>query len=86
MYLHIGNNYLVRLSDVVGIFDIENTTVDKCTKKFLERAEREKHCIYTTLEMPKSFVVTVRNGEEKVYISQLAAGTLKKRLAEGIDS
>ncbi len=80
MYLHIGNNYSVDTRDIVGIFDIENTTVEKCTKKLLERAEKEHKCVYTTYEMPKSFIITVKNGKEKVYISQLAAETLKKRL------
>ncbi|MBQ9895614.1 MAG: DUF370 domain-containing protein [Ruminococcus sp.] len=83
MYLHIGNNYSVDTRDIVGIFDIENTTVEKCTKLLLERAEKEHKCIYTTYEMPKSFIITVKNGREKVYISQLAASTLKKRLADG---
>ncbi len=83
MYLHIGNNYSVDTRDIVGIFDIENTTVEKCTKKLLERAEKEHKCVYTTYEMPKSFIVTMKNGKERVYISQLAAGTLKKRLIEG---
>ncbi|MCM1313826.1 MAG: DUF370 domain-containing protein [Prevotella sp.] len=80
MYLHIGNNYSVNPYDVVGIFDIENTTTGKFTKKFLERAEKNHLCIYATYEMPKSFIVTVKNGMEKVYISQLSAYTLKKRL------
>ena len=83
IYLHIGNNYSVDTIDIVGIFDIENTTVEKCTKLLLERAEKEHKCIYTTYEMPKSFIITVKNGREKVYISQLAASTLKKRLADG---
>ncbi len=83
IYLHIGNNYSVDTRDIVGIFDIENTTVEKCTKLLLERAEKEHKCIYTTYEMPKSFIITVKNGREKVYISQLAASTLKKRLADG---
>ena len=83
MYLHIGNNYSVDVRDIVGIFDIENTTVEKCTKLLLERAEKEKKCIYTTYEMPKSFIVTMNEGREKVYISQLSAATLRKRLAEG---
>ena len=69
--------------DIVGIFDIENTTVEKCTKILLERAEKEKKCVYTTYEMPKSFIITVRNGRERLYISQLAASTLRKRLADG---
>jgi len=30
--------------------------------------------------MPKSFVITVKNGIEKIYISQLSASTLRKRL------
>ncbi len=83
MYLHIGNNYSVDVRDIVGIFDIENTTVEKCTKLLLERAEKEKKCIYTTYEMPKSFIITVKNGSERVYISQLSAATLRKRLKNG---
>ena len=83
MYLHIGNNYSVDVRDIVGIFDIENTTVEKCTKLLLERAEKEKKCIYTTYEMPKSFIVTLNDGRERVYISQLSAATLRKRLADG---
>ncbi len=83
MYLHIGNNYSVDVRDIVGIFDIENTTVEKCTKLLLERAEKEKKCVYTTYEMPKSFIVTMNEGRERVYISQLSVATLRKRLAEG---
>lgn len=80
MYLHIGNNYSIDVCDVVGIFDIENTTVGKCTKKLLERAEKNHFCVYTTYEMPKSFIITVKDGKEKLYISQLSAYTLRKRL------
>lgn len=80
MYLHIGNNYSVDMRDVIGIFDIENTTVGKCTKKLLERSEKNCFCIYATYEMPKSFVITMKNGEEKLYISQLSAYTLRKRM------
>lgn len=80
MYLHIGNNYSINIRDVIGIFDMENTTTGKFTKKLLERAEKNHLCIYTTYEMPKSFIITMTNGTEKVYISQLSAYTLKKRL------
>ena len=83
MYLHIGNNYSVDIRDIVGIFDIENTTVEKWTKLLLERVEKEKHCVYTTYEMPKSFIITVKKGTERIYISQLSAATLRKRLENG---
>lgn len=84
MYLHLGNDYMVEISDIVGIFDIENTTVGKCTKKLLDRAEKEHRCVYATMDMPKSFVITMKNGVEKLYISQLAAYTLRTRLYNGI--
>lgn len=83
MYLHVGNDYSVEVKDIVGIFDIENTTVGKCTKKLLDRAEKEKCCVYATMDLPKSFIIVMKNGKEKLYISQLSASTLKKRLAEG---
>lgn len=80
MYLHIGNEYSVKIKDIIGIFDIENTTIGKYTKEYLERAEKNKMCVYTTSEMPKSFIVAFKNGIETVYISQLAVSTLKRRL------
>ncbi len=82
-YLHIGNNYSVYTPDIVGIFDMDNTTVGSPTKKLLDNAEKEKRCIYTTYELPKSFIITVKNGKNFVYISQLSAATLKKRLLSG---
>ncbi len=83
MYLHIGNDFSVDIRDVIGIFDLENTTVEKCTKLLLDRAVKEKKCVYINYEMPKSFVITVRNGIEKVYISPLLASTLRKRMENG---
>jgi hypothetical protein len=71
------------MRDVVGIFDIENTTVEKCTKLLLDRAVKEKKCVYTSYGMPKSFIITMGKGIEKVYISPLSAATLRKRMEIG---
>ena len=27
MYLHVGNNYVVRCDEIIGIFDIRNTAL-----------------------------------------------------------
>ena len=83
VYLHIGNHFSVKTDSIVGIFDMDNTTVEKCTRKLLEKAEKDGICVYTTGELPKSFIVTVQGGQAKIYISQLAAYTLRKRLAAG---
>ena len=78
MYLHLGEETVVRMKDVIGIFDIENTSVSKHTKDFLARSEKGGRVVTVSYEMPKSFVVT-EDGKEKVYISQISAATLKKR-------
>ena len=35
MYLHIGNGVSVKEKDIIGIFDLDTSTVSKTTKKFL---------------------------------------------------
>ncbi|MBP1573562.1 MAG: DUF370 domain-containing protein [Oscillospiraceae bacterium] len=80
MYLHIGNDYTVRTRDIIGIFDIENTSLSKDTRDFLKVSEKNKRVVYTTFEMPKSFVVCLDESlTEKIYVSQLSCATLKKR-------
>lgn len=80
MYLHLGENTVVCDKDIIGIFDIENTSVGKHTKEFLAMAEKEKHIFNVSYEMPRSFIVC-KNAEvgETVYISQISAATLRKR-------
>lgn len=79
VYLHIGNNYSVDVREIVGIFDMDNTTVTSCTKKLLDKAEKEKRLFLATYELPKTYIIT----NKRIYISQLAASTLKKRLESG---
>ncbi|MGN0675954.1 MAG: extracellular matrix regulator RemB, partial [Oscillospiraceae bacterium] len=69
MYLHLGEETAVRSSEIIGIFDIENTSVGKHTKEFLAAAEKGGNVVNVNYEMPKSFIVCENKGEDKVYIS-----------------
>lgn len=40
MYLHLGVGKVIRTKDIVGIFDIDKTTLGSVTKGFLSNAER----------------------------------------------
>lgn len=80
MYLHLGKETAVRTADIVGIFDIDKTTVAKNTKIFLAIAQKQKRVVNTSEELPKSFVITKRKAKETVYISQLSPATLKGRV------
>ena len=79
MYLHLGQDTVVKKNNIIGIFDLDTATVSKKTRDFLATAEKKGNVINVTYELPKSFVVCCEKGETKVYISQLSSTTLLKR-------
>ena len=83
MYLHLGQGVVVPHRDVLGVFDLDNTSSSRLTRAFLERAEREGRVVNVCDDLPKSFVLCrPRGGTATVYLSQLSPATLLRR-AEG---
>ena len=80
MYLHLGQDVVVKMEQVVGIFDMENSTVSGITRQYLAKATKQGRVVNVSMEMPKTFVVcTDRDRQITVYISQISASTLRKR-------
>ena len=84
MYIHLGQDTVILTQDIIGIFDLDNTTVSKKTRDFLKTSEKNSIVEYVSNEIPKSYIVCNSNGKTKVYISQISSQTLYKR-AERID-
>lgn len=84
VYLHLGQDTVVRTKDIIGIFDLDITTVSKHTRKFLTKGEKDGCVINVTYELPKSFILCKdkKKNKNKVYISQLSTATLLKRRNE----
>ncbi len=80
MYIHLGNNIMLPTNEIIGIFDLENTSVSKRTRDFLTKSEKEGKVITVSYELPRSFVIAGKNREDiKIYISQISSSTLLKR-------
>ena len=79
MYISIGNDFAVRESTVIGIFDLDNTTVTARGREFLERAEKEGQIVPWD-DLPRSFILTSEYGMTKVYQTNLSTQTLAKKL------
>ena len=79
MYLHLGQNVIVPEADVVGIFDLDNTTGSHITRRFLNEAEKSGRVKTVSEDLPKSFIICGKNREFVVYLSQLSSQTLLKR-------
>jgi hypothetical protein len=78
MYLHLGQNIVVPEAEIIGVFDLDNTTGSYITREFLSAAEKAGRVTSVTDELPRSFVLC-GDGETKVFLSQLSPQTLLKR-------
>ena len=79
MYLNIGNDMAVRDRNIIGIFDMDNTSTSKRTREFLAKAEKEGQVVPCD-DLPKSFVLTAEYGMDRIYLTSLGSATLEKRL------
>ena len=81
MYLHLGNDIVVRQNEILAVFDLDNTSQSYQTRGYLSAAEKAGRVVNAAGdEIPKSFVVCVgADGQQTVYLSQLNSSTLLKR-------
>jgi len=81
MYLEIGQETVITDKNILGIFDLDNTTVSKATREYINTASKKGECITVSIEeLPKSFIVTTKGNERKIYISPFNTSTIFKRI------
>ena len=79
MYLHLGGEWTVDSSEIIGIFDLENTSTSRRTLEFLNNAEKEGQVVPCD-ELPKSFILTSEYAIPRVWLTEYSTATLEKRL------
>ena len=79
MFLHLGENVVVPIKDIIGIFDVETTMYSSDTNQFLRMAEEDGFIERVTKEKPKSFVIAEVEKKSKIYFSPISSATLTKR-------
>lgn len=75
MYLHVGNNYVVRCEEIIGIFDIRNKRTN-IYRFFLRPKLGKANVIDLTDDFPPSSCVVTR---DKIILSGISSKTLQKR-------
>lgn len=80
MYLHLGEKTVIQTDTILGIFDLDGTTVSKVTRDFLSIETKKGNVINVSYELPKSFILCKEKEKTVVYISQISSQTLLKRM------
>ena len=75
MYINFGHGVFVRQEEVIGVFDLDKSTVSKHTREFLNKAEKDGKIVAAFDDIPNSFILT----NDKVYLTYASTQTLKKR-------
>lgn len=81
MLLNIGQDKMISDKEIIGIFDLDNTTVSKATRDYINFSVKKDECVTVSMvDLPKSFIVCEKNGKRTVYISPYNTATVFKRL------
>ena len=80
MYLHLGQTTVIKEEEIIGIFDMDNTTVSRISREYLSKKQKNEEIVNVSQELPKAFVVcSNKSKKESVYITQISTSTLLKR-------
>ena len=58
MFLYLGEDTVITDKNIIGIFDMDTSTVNKATRDYLNKAQKDGRVVYVNYDLPKSFVVT----------------------------
>lgn len=88
MYFRLGEE-LLSDREVIGVFDMDGTTVSARTRDFLKQAQDGGDVVTTSYELPKAFVVSAPYSRRapkrrKVYITQYLPQTVVKHVSQGL--
>ncbi len=79
MFLHLGENVVVPIKDIIGIFDMETTMYSSDTIQFLRMAEEDGFVERITKNIAKSFVIAEVDKKSKIYlITNIIANFMQK--------
>ena len=76
-FIYVGGAAVLDRDDIVGIFDMDNTSWSYLTRETLSRAERDGRVKNAAEDLPRSFILC---GNEDVILTQPTAATLARRL------
>lgn len=79
MFIHLGENIVIPLKDIIAILDIDSTSFSSDTRQFLKTADEEGFVRRITDDDPKSFVLAEVNKKSVIYLSPISSITLCKR-------
>ena len=85
MYIHLGRDYVLNDRDIIGIFNVETTTISPRGREFLNYAQKNGAVVSLSDELPQSYVLADGAVVDTVYLSELSSAALRRRAEKMIE-
>ena len=85
MYIHLGRDYVINDRDIIGIFNLETTTITPRGREFLNYAQKNGAVVSLSDELPQSYVLADGAVVDTVYLSELSSTALRRRAEKMIE-
>jgi len=79
MYLHLGQDFIVPMQNIVSILDMDTATASKRTKKLLLRLQEEGRVIELYDDLPRAAVLCQDGLGETLYLTGLSPQAMQRR-------
>ena len=78
MYIHLGRDYVLNDRDIIGIFNLETTTVSPRGREFLNYAQKNGAVVSLSDDLPQCYILA-NAPVDTVYLSELSSAAMKRR-------
>ena len=85
MYIHLGRDYVLNDRDIIGIFNLETTTITPRGREFLNYAQKNGAVVSLSDELPQSYVLADGAVVDTVYLSELSPAAMRRRAEKMIE-
>ena len=85
MYIHLGRDYVLNDRDIIGIFNLETTTLPPRGREFLNYAQKNGAVVSLSDELPQRYVLADGGVVDTVYLSELSSAVLRRRAEKMIE-
>lgn len=79
MYINIGKDIIIKVDDIIGIFDIEGNNKKDYLNSIIERLNEKKSIIDISDGNPKSLILYKKTGNERGILSNISSYSLGKK-------
>lgn len=80
MYLHLGEDVIIPINNLIGMIDINLDFYGSDTNHFLKLAREDGFVIKVNDGEPKTIIISEERKKSKIYITSISTRTLNSRI------